>query len=152
LVIVAEPLSLVWYSQPSSSPKNVLARSTPVVASSFQHRAPTSLTSVAPMRARLPQRHDGADRVADGGHPAGAGHVEGRAEDRGAAELGGARRGRVGVLDRDVGRPVRRRPRRAGLRGLPVEDRDVLAVCRKIVYAPASPADSASASQPNNRV
>jgi hypothetical protein len=43
----------------------------------------------ADQRPRLPERDDGAGRIADRGHPAGVEHIEGRAEDRRAAQLAG---------------------------------------------------------------
>jgi hypothetical protein len=78
-------------------------------------------------RPRLPQRENRPGWIADRGHAAGVEDVERGAEHGGAAELTRTRRGRVGVLYRDVGGPVRRRARRPRLRLLSVEDRDVVA-------------------------
>jgi hypothetical protein len=77
--------------------------------------------------ARLPEREDGAKRIPDRGDSASVGEVERVAQD-GAAELAHQERARVGVLDRDIRRPVRGRPRRPRLARLAVKDAYLAAV------------------------
>jgi len=81
----------------------------------------------ADTRPRLPERHDRPGRISYRGYGPGVEHVERFAEDRGAPQLTGSCGGGVGVLDRDVGGPVRRCARDTRLRLLHAQDRDVVA-------------------------
>jgi hypothetical protein len=100
---------------------------------------------LASMRRRSPQRRErGRDayllaaleplvQISYRGHPTVVQHVEGLAEDSRAAQLVRLRRGGAGILDRDVGGPIRRRTRRTRPRLLPIEDRHSLPPQRSIV-------------------
>jgi hypothetical protein len=74
---------------------------------SFQVSAPGTLTRPAPMLFLGCQSdQDRALGIGEGGHPPGIEDVEGLGQ-QARAELGGARRARVDVLDGDVAVPVR---------------------------------------------